>query len=119
MRLSQKKVDHQEQEFPDGITVTMRTANSLDLEEAETQASDLIAGLIAGNSAFGEFGLNEIGGLDVTEMEDALGLSSFLTLALVFERVVKEWKGVEVETGDPAPLDRTYIGLFLLDPSYR
>ncbi|MCK7615179.1 hypothetical protein [Roseibium sediminicola] len=105
--------------FPDGIWVTMRRANSSDLEDAEAEAGKLIAGLIEGAETLSEFGLGESEGNDFSDLEQAFGKSQFLTLAMVFERVVSDWSGVLDEDGHPAPLSRLYIGRFLLDPIYR
>ncbi|CTQ53540.1 hypothetical protein LP7551_02064 [Roseibium album] len=119
VRLGKARIAEGEVPFPDGITLIMRTATSLDVEEAEAEAGELIAGLVAGQSALSDFGLDGVTNPVGDDMESALGFSTFLTLALVFERIVSGWDEVLREDGEPAPLDRLYIGLFLLDTAYR
>ncbi|MEE4012098.1 hypothetical protein V1T76_08565 [Roseibium sp. FZY0029] len=119
VRLGKTKLVPSEVEFPDGIVLTMRRATSVDMEEAEAEAGRLVAGLIEGAEAFSGFGFDEIDCVGFSDVEEALGLSQFLTLALVFERVVTAWTGLIGDDDGPALLSRLYIGRFLLDPIYR
>lgn len=119
VKLARAKIAESLVPFPDGIALTMRTATSVDVEDAETEAGEVIASLVAGHAGLADFGLEGIENPLGNDAEGALGFAAFLTLALVFQRVVSGWEGVQTEDGAEAPLSKLYIGLFLLDPVYR
>ncbi|MBA5779531.1 hypothetical protein H2509_20565 [Stappia sp. F7233] len=102
-----------EETFPFGVKVTMRPASSIELAQARDEAARMVASALSGAHAVAEFGLPEAA--PATDVKGLVGLSRFLAAALVFEQVVSGWRGVAGEDGQPAPLDRRSIGLFLLE----
>jgi hypothetical protein len=105
--------------FPDGIVVTMRLATSVDQDEVEREAADILKMFVTGGTALEEFGVPVKAHDGTTDFETTFGLAQYLTTALMFERVVTGWDHVQAEDWSPAPLNRKWIGRFLLDAKYR
>ncbi|SDT97106.1 hypothetical protein [Stappia sp. ES.058] len=106
-------------EIAPGVSLTMRPASSIDIDQAQGEASRVLAALFTAPDTLEDFGLGDyLPGTD-TDAEKLLGLSSYLTAALLMEQIVESWEGVADESGEPQPFNRASIGLFLLHPGMK
>jgi hypothetical protein len=105
-------------EVAPGVRLIMRPATSIDVEQAQGEAARVLAPLITAPEALADFGLEDIVP-ETGDLESLLGLSAYLTSALLMERLVEGWEGVADEAGEALPLDRRSIGLFLLHPGMK
>ena len=106
-------------EIAPGVSLIMRPASSIDIDQAQGEASRVLAALFTAPDTLEDFGLGDyLPGAD-TDAEKLLGLSSYLTAALLMEQIVESGEGVADESGEPKPLDRAAIGLFLLYPGMK
>ncbi|MET1410702.1 hypothetical protein ABVF61_00440 [Roseibium sp. HPY-6] len=120
-------------EFPYGVVLTMRPANSIDVGQAQTEASSAIHDMVMQREALTSYGVpksllegsgeaDEVDG-DEDSVSDRfrnyLGLSSFISSVLLFEQVVTRWENVSGDDGAPLPINRTTIGQFLLYPDMK
>lgn len=122
-------------EFPHGVVLTMRPANSIDVGQAQTEASSALHDMVMQREALTRYGVpksllegaDEADEVDGVEGEDSvsdrfrnyLGLSSFISSVLLFEQVVTSWDHVTGDDGEPLPISRTTIGRFLLYPDMK
>jgi len=124
-------------EFPYGVVLTMRPANSIDLDQAQAESARAIRDMVLSRDALSEYGVpkslldQEMGNeadfvededdeqLGADRFRDFLGLTSFIAAVLLFEQVVTSWENVEDADGEPLPRDRTSIGQFLLYPDMK
>ncbi|EFO33899.1 hypothetical protein TRICHSKD4_1018 [Roseibium sp. TrichSKD4] len=126
--------------LPFGVVLHMRPANSIDVEQAQTEAGQAIRDFLMSQGALAAFGvpnslLAQHGlGLDESDEDGVfssgdeeaandflaerlrrfLGLSSFVSSVLLFEQLVSSWEHVGNEKGEPLALSRDAIGQFLL-----
>ena len=106
-------------EIAPGVSLTMRPASSIDIDQAQGEAARVLAVLFTAPDTLEDFGLADYLPVTETDAEKLLGLSSYLTAALLMEQIVESWEGVSDDGGDPLPLDRASIGLFLLHPGMK
>ena len=108
IRLAQIDRTMRPRDVAPGVTLTMRPATSIDVEQAQGEAARVLAPLITAPEALSEFGLEDIVP-ETGELESLLGLSAYLTSALLMERLVEGWEGVADEAGEALPLDRRVV----------
>ena len=106
-------------EIAPGVLLTMRPATSIDIDQAQGEAGREIATLFTAPQAFKDFGFSDLRTGVYRDPETLMGMSSYLTAALLMEQIVEGWEGVADESGEPLPLDRASIGLFLLHPGMK
>lgn len=106
-------------EIAPGVVLTMRPATSIDVEQAQGEAGRIISQVITAPEPLVGFGLDGILPTTALDIEKLVGLSAYLTAALLMEQIVESWEGVADEGGEPLPLDRPSIGRFLLHPGMK
>lgn len=126
-------------EFPHGVVLTMRPANSIDVDQAQAESSRAIREMILSRNALTVYGVPqslidhdlrlgpEEDGENETDEEqfvadrfrNFLGLSSFIASVLLFEQLVTRWENVAGEDNEPLAINRTTIGRFLLHPDMK
>ncbi|MEO0955792.1 MAG: hypothetical protein AAFY12_12420 [Pseudomonadota bacterium] len=125
--------------FPYGVVLTMRPANSIDVDQAQAEASSAIRDMVMSRNALTVYGvpqsliehdlrLAQAGDDEAAEddeevisdrLRNFLGLSSFISSVLLFEQIVTNWENVTDDDDEPLEINRTTIGRFLLHPDMK
>ena len=81
-------------EIAPGVSLTMRPATSIDIDQAQGEAGREIATLFTAPQAFKDFGFSDLRTGVYRDPETLMGMSSYLTAALLMEQIVEGWEGV-------------------------
>lgn len=97
-----------------GVEILMRPATSIDAAAASDAAVSLVRAALQGAEALAELGIPVPGAGDLAEPSYVLGLTRHLSAVELALRIVTQWKGVELDPGAPADLNKANLAKFFL-----
>lgn len=103
-----------------GVVVQARTATSVDVIAAESEATRIMLAAMEGRALTELMGFGfAMEGPDLSDPKVRESWTRFTVEVLLAEQVISGWEGIGKDSGEPVQPDRFSIAMLLQDPGHR